>query len=366
MENQAIVTDNGSRMMKVGFAGEDAPSSVFPSIVGKPRHSSIKIPTEQVNLSREILTLKHPIEYGLVTNWDDMTKLWHHAFYNQLNVAPEEYCHLLTEAPSNPKSNREKMTQIMFETFDAPGLYVALQEVLSLYASGRTSGIVVNCGEAVCHSVPVYEGLYIPRAVGRINVGGRDSTDFLMKLLYERGNDFTTTAEREIVRDIKEKLAYVALDFGEELEASNTSSELWESKYELPDGKVITVGNEKFRCAEVLFAPSLVGMECVGLSEMTFDSVIKCEDDLRRELFNNIVLSGGSTLFSGMKERMLKDLTTLVQTDTKLKILDAIERKYFAWIGGSIFASLSTFERFCIFKEEYDETGPSIIHIKCF
>jgi len=257
------------------------------------------------------------------------------------------------------------MQEIMFENFDVPAIHVSIQAVLSLYASGRTTGIVLDAGDGVSHTVPIYEGFTFAHAIGRLDLAGRDLTDYLVKLLTERGVSLKSSAERQIVRDIKEKLAYVAEDFVTESQKQDSTLE---KQYQLPDHRVIKVGSERFRCTEPLFQPSLLGMDTTGIHHLLFKSTMSCDLDVRRDLFNNIVLSGGSTCFNGFSQRLDRELKQLTagMSNTKVHITAPADRKYSVWAGGSILSSLKTFDERWITREEYQEIGPSVVHRKCF
>ncbi|XP_037714197.1 actin-like protein 53D isoform X1 [Drosophila subpulchrella] len=372
----AVVIDNGSGVCKAGFSAEDTPRLVFPSIVGRPRHLNVLMDSlidgcvigEAAATKRGILTLKYPIEHGVVKNWDDMEKIWKHT-YELLRADPMDLPALLTEAPLNPKKNREKMTEIMFEHFQVPAFYVAIQAVLSLYATGRTVGIVVDSGDGVTHTVPIYEGFALPHATVRVDLAGRDLTDFLAKLLLEKGVKLGTSAEREIVRDIKEKICYVSMNYGQEMELQQDTSrsrDKQEESYELPDGQKISLGSERFRCPEALFQPSLLGQEVMGIHEATYHSIINCDMDLRKDMYANIVLSGGTTMFRNIEHRFLQDLTKMAPPSVRIKINASPERRFSVWTGGSVLASLTSFQNMWIDSMEYDEVGSSIVHRKCF
>ena len=376
-ENAAVVIDNGSGMIKAGIGGEDAPRVNFPSVVGRPKFDRIQNDGDkdlffgaQAIEKKGLLTLEYPLENGIVKNWEYMERIWHHTFYNELKTDPTEQPVLLTEAPLNPKKNREIMIEKFFEDFKVPAFYVFTQAVLALYASGRTTGLVVDSGDGVTHVVVIYDGYSIKHATQRMDLAGRSLTEYLQKYLTEEGVSFKGTGDKEIVKAIKEKLCYVALDYEQELADYQRGKDKVESdkraEFELPDGTKMKVGDLRIRTPECLFRPGLLGLDIPGIHKQIYESVQKSDIDLRRDLFENITLSGGTTMFDGLQERLNKEISMLVPPTVKVKIIAPVERKYSIWIGGSVMSTLATFQSSWIHASEFQEVGPSIVHRKCF
>jgi actin-related protein len=311
------------------------------------------------------IKLSYPITSGIINNWEDMELIWHNTIYNELRVDPAEYGAFMTEAPLNPKVNREKMTQIFFETFKVSSFYVGIQVVLSFYASGRSSGIAVELGDGVTHTVPIYEGFSIPSAIMKTLLAGRDLSRYLLKLMTECGWNFGTMSEQEFVRKLKEDLCFMTLDYEKSMAKSVSSTE-YEKEYNLPDVCVLVLDNERFRCPELLFKPELDGRDQEEIHQLVYTSIIKCDIDTRRTLYMNIVLSGGSTMFQGFEERLKKEMLESAPKAVDINIIAMPERKYSAWIGGSVLSSLKTLEPMWIKKKEYEEVEVEMVHSKCF
>lgn len=378
---RTFVVDHGSSMIRSGFSGDDSPHSVFPSVVCWSHQESCvgdEAYDRQFRHGRNTFTW--PIEKGIVTNWNDMEEIWHHTFKNALRASPENHAILLTEAPFTQKVNREKTLEIMFETFKVPSLCLSLRGVLAMYTakSGCLTGVSVSSGDSVTNIIPIFEGYALTHAIKQIDEwkggggSGREVTDRLMKMLGEREglrHSFTSRSKtgREVAQDIKEKHGYVALDFESEMKKS---LDLISCRYELPDGEFLTTGNEQFRTPEAIFHPLAAGGHTedggVGIHHSIVHSIGRCDIDLHRSMFNQIVLSGGNTLFPGYDQRLSYELNKLSPSATPVHVIAQKDRKYASWIGGSIFASLSSFSSACISREEYREVGPQIVHRQCF
>jgi actin-related protein 2 len=307
---------------------------------------------------RSNLEISYPVENGIIKNWDDMEKLWDYTFKERLEINPKDgYRILLTEPPLNPKRNREKLVEMMFEKYGFDGCNITTQAMLTLYAQGIVTGVVIDTGDGVTHVVPVFEG-YVPQhLICRLDVAGRHITQYLIKLLLLRGYAFNRTADFETVRQIKaeRKLA---------LETT-----VLEETYELPDGRIIKLGRERFEAPEALFNPSLIDVESAGLSDMVFDMCQKADIDLRTEFFKNIVLSGGSSMYPGLPSRLEKDIKERYLKDVlkgdktrlskfRLRINDPPRRKHLVFLGGSVLADvMKDNDDFWILKKEYEEQG---------
>lgn len=366
--NQPVVIDNGSGIIKAGFAGGEKPKIVFGSVVGRAKHVRTMIGGvldsadsvfvgKKAEEHRGAFRLSYPMTHGVVESWPDMERVWAHVYdRDNLGVPPEEHPVLLTEAPLNPYRNRQRCAEVFFESFSVPAMFVAPQAVLSLYASGRTTGVVLDCGDGVTHCVPVYEGFAIRHAITRSDVAGRDVTEQLQLLLRRVGCNMHTSAEKEIVRQIKEEACYVAFNPVKEEEQA-----LPDVNYKLPDGQVIALGRERFRAPEILFHPDIIGSECLGVHDCLVTAVMRSDMDMRRTLFSQVVLSGGSTCFTGFGDRLLSEVRRSAHRSLKIRITAPPERKLSTWIGGSILASLASFKSMWVTKQEYEEHGKTIM-----
>lgn len=356
LHNVPLVLDNGSGTIRAGFAGTDSPAAYFPAYVGRPKHTRVLAGALEGDVFigsraqelRGLLKIKYPLEHGIVTDWDDMERIWTHVYEQELKTLSEEHPVLLTEPPLNPRQNREIAAQVLFEQFNVPALYMSIQAVLSLYASGRTTGIVLDSGDGVTHAVPVYEGFSIPNSIRRMDLAGRDITENMQLQLRKSGHVFHTSAEKEIVRIMKEKTTYVSRD--PRKEEKDLQQGLWRAdekriEYILPDGQKVKIGPECFRAPEILFQPELIGLEYPGVHQMVCDAINRADVDLRKNLFDNIVLSGGTTLTKGFGDRLLSETQKIAVKGMRIKIFAPPERKYSTWIGGSILAGLSTFRK---------------------
>jgi actin-related protein len=367
-----LVVDNGSGNTKAGFAGAEGPKSIFSTIIGSPKSNQQMVGGQNKDFfvgfeavaKAALLNLRHPIENGLATNWEDMERLWNHTFYNELLTSPDEHPIVLTEKPMCPRMNREKMIQIMFETFNVRGFYSGVQAVLALFSLGRTTGVVWDAGEGVSFTVPIYEGYGLPHAIMRSALSGSDLTSLLMKMLADGGYD-PTILKFEEVRSMKEQICQVALDFQAEVQKAE-AAKAPTTRFPLSNGLEVAYGTECFRCPEALFTPSIAGSASDGIQQLIHIALERCDVDVRKELYSNIVLCGGTSMFRGLAERMEKEVVALATPQMKVNVTATPERKNSVWLGGSVLGSLDAFPQMMIDRTEYRDEGVQIVHKKCY
>nr|QGN00920.1 Arp2D [Drosophila azteca] len=380
-----IVCDTGTGSVKCGLAGSNLPAHIFPSIVGRPvlraintcdmdglQVDDVMVGDEALKM-RSMLTVSHPMENGAVLNWEDMCQVWDYTFGpKKLDIEPTNSKILLAEPPMVLTRDREKTIELMFEKYGFDATYLASQAVLTLYSQGLMTGLVIDAGDGFTHICSVYEEAALSHLTKQLRVSGRDITRYLVRLLMRRGYSLNDSTDFETVRLLKEKLCYIGYDIEQEQRLAEETTVLMES-YTLPDGRIVKCGGERFEAPEAFFQPHLIGVEGPGLAEMAFNVIQSADIDIRPQLFRNVVLSGGSTMFPGFPSRLENDMKKLflrrvLHSDSygmskcKIRIQDPPTRKNMVFNGGSVLANV-TMDRddFWMSKEEYGEQGLKVL-----
>ena len=383
-----IIIDIGSGIIKAGISGQESPKTIFPNYIGEPKYSKVLRSFSKDNQEMKeqyigkdcskylgILKLRYPVKNGIFENEQDILTVFKYIYQN-LEINNEEIREhpiLITESLLNPYSNREKIASALFENLSAPAIFFASQPILSLFSTSNTSGVILESGEGVTQSCVVYEGYSIPNSYIRNNYGGRDVTDYFQTLLKKQGYSFSTTSEFEIVRKIKEEICFTIVGSSSNnplsnisnLELGNKNKSESSNTYNLPDGNAIKIGEEKSLAPEILFNPSIIGSEHLSFQEMIVTSINKVDIDLRKNLFNNILISGGNTLFKGIQEKFHTEIKYLSPKNMKVRIHSPGNRLLSCWTGGNVISTLEIFKKMWVTKDDWGEKGnKSIIHIK--
>jgi len=402
----ACVIDNGTGYTKIGYSGNSEPQFILPSAIairdGNPAITSSrigggKIPDLDFFIGDEALSpaaanyfVKYPIRHGIVEDWDLMEKFWEQCIFKYLRAEPEDHYFLLTEPPLNTPENREYTAEIMFESFNVPGLYIAVQAVLALAASWPSrelnerslTGLVIDSGDGVTHCIPVADGYVIGSCIKHIPVAGRDITYFIQQMLRERETTLPSEQSYEVAKSIKEQYCYVCPDIQREFLKYDTDGEKWLKIYNginniTKKPFTVDVGYERFLGPEIFFHPEFVNEKYQTSISETIDGVIQqCPIDVRRGLYENIVLSGGSTMFKDFSRRLQRDIKRI--SDHRLAISEQLSggrlkpkpidvqvishkmQRYAVWFGGSMLASTAEFYQVAHTKQEYMEKGAMI------
>lgn len=404
----AIVIDNGTGYSKIGYAGNTEPQSIFPSCIAVKEYCKVgsretrRLGTGLDDLNFYIgddalaldgkndYSVKWPIRHGIIEDWDLMQRFTEQVIYKVLRAEPEDHYFLMTEPPLNTPENREYTAEIMFETFNVPGLYIAVQAVLALAAAwssqpkeSRTlTGTVIDSGDGVTHVIPVVDGYVVGSCIKHIPIAGRDITSFIQHLLREREPNIPPEMSMEVAKQLKERYSYVCPDLPKEFAKYDSEPSKWIQQHTVPKTAkhpafTIDVGYERFLGPEVFFQPEFINADfTTSLSDVVDNVIQNSPIDARRGLYKNIVLSGGSSMFKHFGKRLQRDIKQTVETRLRLteelsnghlkptpidvRVVSHPMQRYAVWFGGSILAETSEFYSVCHTKAQYDEVGPSI------
>jgi len=402
----AVVIDNGTGYTKMGYAGNSTPSFIIPSTIGVKETAKIgDSATRRLGRGLEDLDFcigdeaianqktyanHYPIRHGQIEDWDLMERYWEQAIFKYLRAEPEDHHFLLTEPPLNTPENREFTAEIMFESFNVPGLYIAVQAVLALAASWpsvekskrKLTGTVIDAGDGVTHVIPVVDGYVIGSAIKHIPIAGRDITSFVQQLLREREPQIPPDESMEVAKRIKERYSYTCSDLAKEFTKFDNDRSKYVKTYESFHSVTkkpysCDVGYERFLGPEIFFHPEFVNPDfSTSISDVTDMVIQNCPIDCRRGLYGNIVLSGGTTMFKNFNLRLKRDLQSIVKERMEISaklsqgriqpkpidvnVVSHNMQRYAVWFGGSMLASTPEFYQVCHTKKDYDEYGPSL------
>ena len=366
MPNITVVLDIGQFSSKIGFAGEDSPSHVFFSIVGKPKYQNLTDQSgikgeEELYVGDEIQSLglfkiSSPLDNGSIVDWTHFSKIIDYVFYS-LRVDPTLVNVLYAIHPSFPKDDLKKLFELFLEHYQCMSFYPVFDSQLTLYSGGFQTGLIIEIGDSCTRIVPIYKGYKINHAVQILQMGGRVLTKHMEKILGSIGFTVDSSIRRELVRVIKEKASFISLDYNEDLKRA----EQYKKQFSLPDGSTITLDKERFMLPEIMFNPSLIGLEEDPLPVAIMNTIEECDIEVRPELLNNIFLSGGSSMFPNLKSRIYKELEIELarkkKRDQVIKIIASRERTFSVWIGGSILCSIPEFSKNWVTRAKYYSEG---------
>ena len=285
MTTPVIVFDNGSGYLKAGLSNKETPMCTIPAIIGRPmlrfkqKVADVELKPlmigDEVTPVRSLLELTYPMEEGIIKNDGDMALLWDYVLNKKLGLVKGDLKSrklLMTEAPNNPTKNKEKMAQILFEKIGIGYFNIEPQAKLTLYAEGEETGVVLDSGDGVTHVIPVAHNFLLHHQIKRLDIAGRHITNYLTKLLQIKGYAFNSTADFELIRELKEKYCFVSCDINSDRKLDQETT-YYNSYTKLPDGRKILISNEKFEAPEILFQPHLVQNEMPGVHEMLYNSI---------------------------------------------------------------------------------------------
>ena len=293
MTAPVIVFDNGTGYMKAGLSNKETPMCTIPALIGRPmlrfkqKIENIELKPimigDEVTPVRSLLELTYPMEEGIIKNAGDMEILWDYVLQKKLKINKSDFKNrklLITEAPNNPTKNKEKMAQILFEKIGIGFFNIEPQAKMTLYCEGGETGVVLDSGDGVTHVIPIAQNYLLQHQIKRLDIAGRHITNYLTRLMQIKGYAFNSTADFEIVRELKEKYCFVSCDIKSDRKLDQETT-YYNTYTKLPDGRKIRISCEKFEAPEILFQPHLVQNEMPGVHEMLY----KCINVSKNKLF---------------------------------------------------------------------------------